>query len=69
MLLHQFYLDNPPADRPLVLSCAGGYRRSVVASLFERPGTPKGVELVGGMGAWTASGQPTKTSPPDADPI
>ena len=52
-------LGDVPADRPLILTCAGGYRSSVASSLLRRAGRREVAELAGGMAAWSAAGQPT----------
>ncbi|MFF9345088.1 MULTISPECIES: rhodanese-like domain-containing protein [unclassified Streptomyces] len=41
-----------PADRPLVLHCAGGGRSSVAASLLRRRGFQDVSDLLGGYAAW-----------------
>ncbi|HSK59151.1 MAG TPA: rhodanese-like domain-containing protein [Actinomycetospora sp.] len=46
-------LDEVPADRPVVVHCAGGYRSSVAASLVRRAGHPDVSDLLGGYTAWT----------------
>ncbi|GGK43024.1 MBL fold hydrolase [Pilimelia terevasa] len=52
-------LAEVPADRPLVVHCAGGYRSSVAASLLRRAGVAVPVsDLRGGYAAWAAP-QPT----------
>ncbi|WP_406044240.1 MBL fold metallo-hydrolase [Micromonospora sp. NBC_00898] len=45
-------LDEVPADRPVVVHCAGGYRSSVAASLLRSAGRPDVSDLLGGYGAW-----------------
>ncbi len=50
-----------PADRPLIVYCAGGYRSAIAASLLERRGFDVS-EVAGGMAAWEASGLPVETS-------
>ena len=52
-------LAEVPADRPLILTCAGGYRSSIASSLLRRAGRREVAELAGGMAAWEAAGQPT----------
>jgi len=44
-----------PADRPLVVYCAGGYRSAVALSLMRREGLSDVANLVGGIGAWEAA--------------
>ncbi|MEU2544383.1 rhodanese-like domain-containing protein [Streptomyces roseolus] len=50
-----------PADRPLVLHCAGGHRSSIAASLLRRRGFEDVSDLLGGYAAWalTAAESPT----------
>ncbi|MEU1964762.1 rhodanese-like domain-containing protein [Micromonospora sediminicola] len=45
-------LDEVPADRPVVVHCAGGYRSSVAASLLRNAGRTDVSDLLGGYGAW-----------------
>jgi glyoxylase-like metal-dependent hydrolase (beta-lactamase superfamily II)/rhodanese-related sulfurtransferase len=52
-------LPEVPAEEPLALICAGGYRSSIAASLFERGGRRAVINVVGGMAAWNAAGLPT----------
>ena len=52
-------LPDLPAGKPVALICAGGYRSSIAASLFERAGRRDVVNVVGGMAAWNAAGLPT----------
>ena len=47
-----------PADRPLVVHCAGGYRSSIAASIIKRHGNSNVSELLGGIAAWEKSGLP-----------
>ncbi len=49
----------PFGPRTVVVHCASGYRSSIAASLLERHGVPDVADLVGGIGAWTASHLPT----------
>ncbi|MFG1845283.1 MBL fold metallo-hydrolase [Micromonospora carbonacea] len=48
-------LDEVPADRPVVVHCAGGYRSSVAASLLRSAGRRDVSDLLGGYGAWRAA--------------
>src|SRR5436190_1403786 len=41
-----------PANRPLLVFCAGGYRSSIAASLLQRQGFARVTEIAGGMAAW-----------------
>jgi hydroxyacylglutathione hydrolase len=47
-----------PADRPLLVYCAGGYRSSTAASLLQRHGLTQVSEIVGGSAAWDAGQLP-----------
>ncbi|OUS90200.1 MBL fold metallo-hydrolase [Rhodococcus sp. NCIMB 12038] len=47
-------LDELPADRPIVVHCAGGWRSSVAASLLRAHGFEQVCDLVGGYNAWAA---------------
>jgi DMSO/TMAO reductase YedYZ molybdopterin-dependent catalytic subunit/glyoxylase-like metal-dependent hydrolase (beta-lactamase superfamily II) len=48
-------IEELPRDRLLVLQCATGYRSSIAASLLHRHGFEALADLVGGIGAWTAT--------------
>ncbi|MCU7826492.1 MBL fold metallo-hydrolase [Kitasatospora sp. DSM 101779] len=48
-------LSELPADRPLVLHCAGGHRSSIAASLLRHSGFADVSDLLGGYGAWEAA--------------
>ncbi len=52
-------LDEVPADREVVVHCAGGYRSSVAASLLRNVGRPDVSDLLGGYGAWQAMLHPS----------
>jgi hydroxyacylglutathione hydrolase len=52
-------LPELPAGKAIAIICAGGYRSSIAASLFERAGRRDVVNVVGGMAAWNAAGLPT----------
>ncbi len=43
-----------PADRPLIVHCAGGHRSSIAASLLRHRGRTDVSDLLGGYGAWLA---------------
>jgi rhodanese-related sulfurtransferase len=45
-------MDEIPADRPVLVYCAGGYRSSIAASLLQRHGRSHVSELAGGIAAW-----------------
>ncbi|SDT80439.1 MBL fold metallo-hydrolase [Actinoplanes derwentensis] len=47
-----------PADRPVVVHCAGGYRSSVAASLLRATGHPDVSDLLGGYAAWQLTKAP-----------
>lgn len=47
-------IDEIPADRPLVVHCAGGHRSSIAASLLRHQGRTDVSDLLGGYGAWLA---------------
>jgi hydroxyacylglutathione hydrolase len=51
-------LQEIPRDRTVVVACAGGYRSSIAASLLQRQGLDRIVELAGGMAAWEAAQMP-----------
>ncbi|MFI9592763.1 rhodanese-like domain-containing protein [Nonomuraea sp. NPDC052265] len=44
-----------PADRPLVLHCAGGHRSSIAASLLRHRGFQDVSDILGGYAAWALS--------------
>ena len=48
-------LSELPADRPLLVYCAGGYRSSIAASLLQRHGFAQVSEIAGGITAWDAA--------------
>ena len=50
-----------PADRPLLVYCAGGYRSSIAASLLQRHGFTQVSEIAGGITAWEAAKLPVET--------
>lgn len=54
---HVHELRNDP--RPLVVSCAGGYRSTAVASLLQRIGFRNVINAAGGYNAWVQAGLPT----------
>jgi hydroxyacylglutathione hydrolase len=47
-----------PADRPLLVFCAGGYRSSIAASLLQQHGFNAVSEIAGGIAAWEAAQLP-----------
>ncbi len=48
-------LRDLPADRSLLVYCAGGYRSSTAASLLKRAGFSDVTDVAGGMAAWDAA--------------
>jgi hydroxyacylglutathione hydrolase len=48
-----------PRDRPIAVTCAGGARSSLVASLLLGRGFTRLVNVWGGMAGWAQSGLPT----------
>jgi hydroxyacylglutathione hydrolase len=50
-----------PANRPLLVFCAGGYRSSIAASLLQRQGFTAVTEIAGGFAAWETAHLPTTT--------
>jgi hydroxyacylglutathione hydrolase len=50
-----------PANRPLIVYCAGGYRSSIAASLLERHGFKEVAEIAGGIAAWDAGHLPVES--------
>jgi hydroxyacylglutathione hydrolase len=48
-------LAEVPRDRPVVVTCASGYRSSIAVSILEAHGLEGLSDLVGGMDAWEAS--------------
>ena len=51
-------LQEIPADRGVLVHCAGGYRSSIAASLLARHGRTDVSEIAGGISAWEAAGLP-----------
>ena len=54
-------LSELPADRPLLVYCAGGYRSSIGASLLQCHGFTNVSEIAGGIAAWDAGKLPLET--------
>ena len=54
-------LSEIPADRAVLVHCAGGYRSSIAASLLQRHGFTQVSELAGGIAAWETAGLPTRS--------
>jgi hydroxyacylglutathione hydrolase len=53
-------LQELPADRPLLVYCAGGYRSSIAASLLQQKGFTQVSEIAGGLAAWETAHLPTE---------
>jgi glyoxylase-like metal-dependent hydrolase (beta-lactamase superfamily II)/rhodanese-related sulfurtransferase len=51
----RIHLDEVPADKPIVVHCAGGWRSSVAASLLRANGFDDVSDLDGGYSAWAQS--------------
>jgi hydroxyacylglutathione hydrolase len=51
-----------PADRPLIVHCAGGYRSSIAASLLQQRGFTDVSEIAGGLAGWEAAHLPVVNS-------
>ena len=49
-------LSEVPSDRPVVVHCVGGYRSAIACSVLEQAGRTNMIDLVGGYGAWSATG-------------
>ncbi len=47
-----------PADRPVIVYCAGGYRSSIAASLLQQRGFADVTEIAGGIAGWEAAHLP-----------
>jgi len=56
-------IDEVPADRPIVVYCASGWRSSVAASFLRNRGLADASDLAGGFAAWE-----TLVSPPRPEP-
>ena len=54
-------LQELPADRKVLVHCAGGYRSSIAASLLQRHGFKQVGEIAGGIAAWDAAKLPLET--------
>jgi hydroxyacylglutathione hydrolase len=54
-------LTELPADRPLIVYCAGGYRSSIAASVLQHHGFTRVSEIAGGIAAWEAGKLPLET--------
>ena len=47
-------MNEIPADRTVLVYCAGGYRSSIAASLLQKHGRSRVSELAGGIAAWAS---------------
>jgi hydroxyacylglutathione hydrolase len=54
-------LSELPANRPLLVYCAGGYRSSIAASLLQSRGFTQVSEIAGGITAWDAGKLPLES--------
>ena len=54
-------LQELPADRQVLVHCAGGYRSSIAASLLQHHGFKQVSEIAGGIAAWDAAKLPLET--------
>ena len=54
-------LSELPANRPLLVHCAGGYRSSIAASILQQNGFTDVSEIAGGIAAWEAAMLPVET--------
>ncbi|MER5961459.1 rhodanese-like domain-containing protein [Streptomyces sp. NPDC002057] len=57
-----------PADRPLVVHCAGGHRSSIAASLLRHRGFPDVSDVLGGYAAWALSAHSADVAAASAGP-
>ena len=53
-------IEEVPANRPVLVHCAGGYRSSIAAGMLQREGRLDLTELNGGIAAWEAAGLPVQ---------
>jgi glyoxylase-like metal-dependent hydrolase (beta-lactamase superfamily II)/rhodanese-related sulfurtransferase len=51
-------MNELPRQRRIAVLCAAGYRSSIAASLLQREGFERIVDLAGGVAAWEAAGLP-----------
>ena len=57
-------MDELDGGRLIAVHCKGGYRSSIAASLLQRAGFPRVLNVKGGFDAWRAAGLPAaKTEP------
>jgi len=52
-----------PADRPLLVVCASGYRSGLAAQFLSANGYPDAANVAGGMHAWESAGLPVRRGP------
>jgi rhodanese-related sulfurtransferase len=52
-------LDRLPLSQPIAITCAGGQRSSLIASLLRNRGFQNLFNVTGGMKSWIAKGLPT----------
>jgi len=57
-------MHDVPADRPVIVCCAGGYRSSIAASLLQLAGRTRVSELAGGTTAWENTSLPLQSGEP-----
>jgi len=55
------YACDLPKDRPLIVQCGGGVRSMVVASLLQRAGFDRVMNLSGGIDGWKRARLPVET--------
>ena len=55
-------LGELPANRQLIVYCAGGYRSSIAASLLQQRGFTDVTEIAGGLAGWEAAQLPVANS-------
>jgi rhodanese-related sulfurtransferase len=53
-------IEEVPANRPVLVHCAGGYRSSIAAGILQRHGRTNLTEMSGGLAAWEAAGLPVQ---------
>jgi rhodanese-related sulfurtransferase len=51
-------MDELDGGRLIAVHCKGGYRSSIAASLLQRAGFPRVLNVKGGFDAWKAAGRP-----------
>lgn len=53
-------ISEVPAEVPVVVHCAGGYRSSIAVSILQKYGRSNVIDLVGGYKAWVGSKLPVR---------